>query len=357
MYRRITPQTKHQVESESSKRNGYGSLSLSAVTVLQKAELEEESLQGKFETVQKLEEEEPLQRRLVAQKQLTKEHKPIQKKVNNTGLPDNLKSGIETLSGMNLDHVQVHYNSSQPAQLNALAYAQGSNIHVAPGQEQHLPHEAWHVVQQAQGRVRPTMQMKDGVAVNDDKGLEHEADVMGAKAAIGQIDNESPSSSSLSMSNSTNESIQCAWIGARPLNAAGLRSIEVKDTRGKEPKEETPFQHVHMFFEDDKLPPNIGFHEEGTFVETDKELLSQYKNVGGGFDDGIMRQAVLACNDLAASTKYTAFGTNCQWYVDQLVKEYGTIPEAEDAPFGERTGLLDKKENRRRYWGKGSDKD
>ncbi|MDP2143446.1 MAG: DUF4157 domain-containing protein [Gallionella sp.] len=103
-------------------------------------------------------------------------------KPNNTGLPDNLKSGIESLSGMSMDNVKVHYNSSQPAQLNALAYAQGTDIHVAPGQEKHLPHEAWHVVQQAQGRVRPTMQMKDGVPVNDDTGLEREADVMGAKA-------------------------------------------------------------------------------------------------------------------------------------------------------------------------------
>ena len=56
-------------------------------------------------------------------------------KPNNTGLPDNLKSGIESLSGMSMDHVKVHYNSSQPAQLNAHAYAQGSEIHVAPGQE------------------------------------------------------------------------------------------------------------------------------------------------------------------------------------------------------------------------------
>jgi len=110
------------------------------------------------------------------------QHKPIQLKGNNTGLPDNLKSGIENLSGMNMDHVRVHYNSSQPAQLNALAYAQGSDIHVAPGQEKHLPHEAWHVVQQAQGRVQPTTQMKTGVAVNDDPGLEHEADVMGERA-------------------------------------------------------------------------------------------------------------------------------------------------------------------------------
>jgi len=112
-------------------------------------------------------------------------------KPNNTGLPNQLKAGIESLSGMSMDHVKVHYNSDKPAQLNAHAYAQGSDIHVAPGQEQHLPHEAWHVVQQAQGRVKPTMQMKAGVPVNDDVGLEHEADVMGAKA-LTQLSEEKP---------------------------------------------------------------------------------------------------------------------------------------------------------------------
>ena len=102
---------------------------------------------------------------------------------NRTGLPDQLKSGVESLSGMSMDHVKVHYNSAQPAQLNALAYAQGSDIHVAPGQEKHVPHEAWHVVQQAQGRVQPTRQMRTETPINDNPGLEHEADVMGAKAA------------------------------------------------------------------------------------------------------------------------------------------------------------------------------
>jgi hypothetical protein len=116
--------------------------------------------------------EEPVQSKFV----------PVQKKANDTGLPDNLKSGVEALSGFSMNDVKVHYNSSQPAQLNALAYAQGTDIHVAPGQEQHLPHEAWHVAQQKQGRVKATMQMKEGVPVNDDTGLEQEADVMGAKA-------------------------------------------------------------------------------------------------------------------------------------------------------------------------------
>jgi hypothetical protein len=100
---------------------------------------------------------------------------------NHTGLPDQLKTGVEGLSGVSLDNVKVHYNSAKPAQLNALAYAQGTDIHVGPGQEKHLPHETWHVVQQHEGRVKPTTQAK-GVAINDDSGLEQEADVMGAKA-------------------------------------------------------------------------------------------------------------------------------------------------------------------------------
>jgi hypothetical protein len=101
---------------------------------------------------------------------------------NGTGLPENLKTGIEALSGMTMGDVRVHYNSDKPAQLQALAYAQGTDIHIAPGQEKHLPHEAWHVVQQKQGRVQATKQMKDAIQINDNTGLEKEADVMGAKA-------------------------------------------------------------------------------------------------------------------------------------------------------------------------------
>lgn len=107
---------------------------------------------------------------------------PAQKEPNNTGLPDQLKSGIENLSGHSMDDVKVHYNSAKPTKLNAHAYAQGTNIHIASGQEKYLPHEAWHVVQQKQGRVQPTMQMKGKIKVNDDAGLEKEADVMGSKA-------------------------------------------------------------------------------------------------------------------------------------------------------------------------------
>jgi len=113
--------------------------------------------------------------RQVAQRQLAPAPRP-----NRTGLPDKLKAGVESLSGHSLDDVKVHYNSAKPAQLQAHAYAQGTDIHLGPGQEKHLPHEAWHVVQQKQGRVRPTKQLKNGHVINDNSSLEGEADIMGA---------------------------------------------------------------------------------------------------------------------------------------------------------------------------------
>lgn len=121
-----------------------------------------------------------------------KQHRGVRQMVDDTlttaghpgqrgAMPEPLRAGLEHLSGMDLSGVSVNYNSSKPAQLNAHAYTEGRHIEIAPGQTHHLPHEGWHVVQQMQGRVKPTMQAK-GQAINDDAGLEHEADVMGAKA-------------------------------------------------------------------------------------------------------------------------------------------------------------------------------
>ena len=114
---------------------------------------------------------------------------------NETGMPDHLKKAIEDLSGYSMDDVRAHYNSDKSATVlvrahynsdksatvQALAYTQGTDIHVAPGQERHLPHEAWHVAQQMSGRVEPTTEV-GGMPVNDNEDLEREADVMGARA-------------------------------------------------------------------------------------------------------------------------------------------------------------------------------
>ncbi len=201
---------------------------------------DDELMQGKFEPVQRqsggdsldqVDDEEPVQgqfaldqsdvvsdedellqaKRGPVQRQASSDDELVQAKPapaqrqpqpNRTGLPDHLKSGMENLSGFAMDDVRVHYNSPQPKQLQALAFAQGSDIHVAPGQEQHLPHEAWHIVQQRQGRVQPTLQMENGVQVNDETALEREADQMGSRLsserqpASVQLKNKVSSSSS-----------------------------------------------------------------------------------------------------------------------------------------------------------------
>lgn len=100
---------------------------------------------------------------------------------NTTGIPDDLKAGIEHLCGFSIDDVKVHYNSAKPAELQALAYTQDQDIYIGPGQEEHLPHEVWHVVQQMQGRVQSTLEVEN-ISVNDNELLEKEADIMGKKA-------------------------------------------------------------------------------------------------------------------------------------------------------------------------------
>lgn len=197
--------------------------------LVQQAALEEEEpLQGKFATVQQaaLEEEEPLQGKFepaaVSQRQ-------AEQASNNTGMPDQLKSGIERLSGYAMDDVKVHYNSAKPAQMQAHAYAQGTDIHLAPGQDKHLPHEAWHVAQQKQGRVKPTRQLKGKVNINDDAGLEHEADVMGAKAL--QMKTQDHTISSVAaVSGAANKVKQCAGIA----DVAQANSLAIQMNGGRE---------------------------------------------------------------------------------------------------------------------------
>jgi hypothetical protein len=91
-----------------------------------------------------------------------------------------LQASIETESGVSLEGVEVHYGSPEPAQVGAFAFTGGSRIMLAPGQEHNLAHEAWHVVQQRQGRVRPNA-LVAGRRANVDDGLEAEADRMATR--------------------------------------------------------------------------------------------------------------------------------------------------------------------------------
>ncbi|MEM9023524.1 MAG: DUF4157 domain-containing protein [Bacteroidota bacterium] len=136
----------------------------------------------------------------------------VQRKALPNGLPDQLRSGLEALSGMDMGDVQVHRNSSKPAQLFAHAYTQQNNIFLGPGQEQHLAHEAWHVVQQRQGRVKATMNL-NGTPVNDNVGLEREADFMGQRALAHRGTPAAPTTtqSGTGSSNAPVQRVQWEW--------------------------------------------------------------------------------------------------------------------------------------------------
>lgn len=107
-------------------------------------------------------------------------------------LPEDVRAKMDAAFGFDFSSVRIH-EGEHAAELGALAYTQGSSIHFAPGQyaphsergQELLGHELAHVVQQAQGRVQATAQAK-GAALNDDAGLEREADELGARAARGE---------------------------------------------------------------------------------------------------------------------------------------------------------------------------
>jgi hypothetical protein len=108
-------------------------------------------------------------------------------------LPEQVRRAMERSFHADFGAVRIH-EDPHVAALGAEAYTRGADIAFAPGRYQPesaaglelLGHELAHVVQQAQGRVRPTLQAR-GLPINDDEGLEREADALGARAASGEL--------------------------------------------------------------------------------------------------------------------------------------------------------------------------
>ena len=168
-------------------------------TLQRQGEEDDELLQGKFAAqLQGDEEDELMQGKFVTQLQADDENELLQGKFepvqrmaeNHTGIPDPVKQRMEDSFNMDFSDVRVHPESSSAPEVGALAYTQGTDIHFAPGQfkpdtssgQQLLGHELTHVVQQKEGRVQATTEI-GGMPVNDNAGLEHEADMKGAQAA------------------------------------------------------------------------------------------------------------------------------------------------------------------------------
>lgn len=145
---------------------------------------------------------------------------------NVSGIPKGLKSGIENLSGLSMDEVKVHYNSTKPSQIQALAFAQGANVHLGHGQENHLPHELWHVVQQKQGRVNPTARLNNGTEINDDEYLEKEADLMGQKATMLETVSETSSAKQSNSTGAAQLKFSPTFSSINPLQLKGIENPE-----------------------------------------------------------------------------------------------------------------------------------
>lgn len=110
----------------------------------------------------------------------------------NTGgrtMPVATRSKMESAFNTSFADVRVHEGNHVDS-VGAIAYTQGNHIHFAPGRfnpttssgQALLGHELAHVVQQRQGRVKPTTQV-NGLPVNDQTVLEREADTLGQRAA------------------------------------------------------------------------------------------------------------------------------------------------------------------------------
>lgn len=125
----------------------------------------------------------------------TSQRDPIQRKntSSSTHMPEEVQTKMESSFDTDFSSVNIHKNSSSATDVGALAYAQGNDVHFAPGQynpnsqegQELLGHELTHVVQQRQGRVQGT-QNKGGENINKDESLEKEADAKGEKAAKGE---------------------------------------------------------------------------------------------------------------------------------------------------------------------------
>lgn len=196
----VTPRPKGRMAARIPDNRPISALQREIIRTVQMKFTEPEPIQGKG-IVQRmeLEDEDMLQGKPAAQREIDDEEEiqgkfkssslPVQKKENQTGLPDHVKQRMESSFNTDFSDVRVHTDSGKATQVGALAYTQGSDIHFAPGQfspdsgsgRQLLGHELAHVVQQRQGRVRPTTEV-NGMPVNDSASLEREADIQGRKA-------------------------------------------------------------------------------------------------------------------------------------------------------------------------------
>lgn len=125
-----------------------------------------------------------------------------------TTLPASMHGPVAQQYGLDASSVNIHPESEQAPAMNALAFTQGNAIHFAPGQyspetksgKELIGHELTHVVQQQQGRVGTSnnKQAKSNL-INDDAGLEKEADQQGSQFANAAVQKKEAEGAPISM--------------------------------------------------------------------------------------------------------------------------------------------------------------
>ncbi len=99
-------------------------------------------------------------------------------------LEETVRVELETEMEADFGSVRVHASTPELESIGALAVTRGEHVFFAPGQyapssesgRALLSHELTHVLQQRAGRVQPTTELA-GLPINDDPGLEQEADL------------------------------------------------------------------------------------------------------------------------------------------------------------------------------------
>jgi len=270
-------------------------------------------------------------------------------------MPAPVQAKMERAFGVDLSAVRIH-EGTQAASIGAAAYTRGTDIHFAPGQynpnsergQELLGHELTHVVQQSQGRVAGGVQGKGAVTINADAGLEHEADVLGARAARGE--SVFGGGGGLRADNTVQRKEDAKNGGApagqkHEVTDADLDQLYPPDKHipvalsafshnviqpayiAKRPLQALPFMigiayHEHIFFEDGKQPPNIGFMGKGGLGQDETDGYTQTRT---GLDDALMRQAVLKVGNPG---EYSLLGNNCQKYVASVLAAYEVLYKA-----------------------------
>ena len=217
------------------------------------------------ERQERLEQEEPLQRQEgLEEDELQMRLAPgtLERQIpenvseNRTGMPDHLKADLEHPSDYGLSGLRVHRNSPKPAQLNALAFAQGRDIHLPPGQKKHLPHESWHAVQQMR-RAAP-------IAIGDKEHSNH------------HFTHTSPSD------------LQADIEASRPNQRVVSESSGGGRLRSPETKVETPIQMVSMLvqvgiIEDrENLREGVALEEQAAGLEAENLEDADLGDLGAG---------------------------------------------------------------------------